>query len=227
MVATVADLSLIEQARVIAGRDLVRERRRGEVAWVIVPFGAIAMMLIPLGIGIDTPTLRRIGPGLFWVVVLLFGVLVTVRRTAADGPAERALLLRFGVDPVAELWGRTAAHVVLLLVFQVVVGLVTVVLYDVDVSRWPVVAILLPLIALGLALLGTITGGVAAATGGSNLVPFLVAPLAIPLLLAATESIDGSTTTRGILGWLLLIVLVDTILAVAGVLTARPLQEIT
>lgn len=218
---------LAAQARTIAGLDLVRERRRGEVLWVIVPFGAIAMLLIPFGIGIDTPTLRRIGPGLFWVVVLLFGVLVTIRRTAAATDAELSLMVRLGVDPVAELWGRSAASALMLIGFQLVVGVVTIALYDVDIARWPVALVLVVLVAVGLALLGTIAGGVSGSSGGANLVPFLAAPLAIPLVLGATEAMDGNTTTRGILGWLLLIVLVDIILALIGVLTARPLQEIT
>lgn len=219
--------SLAAQAATIARRDLTRERRRGEVLWVTLPFGAIAMLLIPFGIGIDTPTLRRIGPGLFWVVVLLFGVLVTVRRTAVDTGSERALMIRLGVDPVAELTGRTVANVLMLVIFEVVVGAVTVVLYDVDMSRWSVMLVLIPLVAIGLGLLGTIAGGISGTSGGTNLVPFLAAPLAIPLLLAATESIDANNPTRSILGWLLLIVLVDVVLALAGVLTARPLQEIT
>lgn len=219
--------SVSRQARTIAGRDLQRERRRGEVLWVIVPFGAVAMLLIPFGIGIDTPTLRRIGPGLFWVIVLLFGVLVTMRRTAADSETERSLMIRLGVDPVAELVGRTTASVVMLIGFQIVVGAVTIALYDIDVSRWPVVLVLILLVGVGLGLLGTIAGAISGTSGGANLVPFLAAPLAIPLLLAATEAMDGNTPTRGILGWLLLIVLVDIVLALVGVLTARPLQEIT
>jgi len=222
----VTEPTLSSQALTIAGRDIQRERRRGEVLWVILPFGAIAMLLIPFGIGIDTPMLRRIGPGLFWVVVLLFGVLVTVRRTAADTDTEQALMLRLGVDPVAELLGRSAASVAMLIGFQLVVGAVTIALYDVDIARWPVLIALVPLVAIGLGLLGTIAGGISGSSGGANLVPFLVAPLAIPLLLAATQSMDGSTPTGGILGWLLLIVVVDIVLAVIGVLTARPLQEI-
>ena len=214
------------QARAVAHRDLLRERRRGEVTWVTVPFGAIALLLIPLAIGIDAPTLRRIGPGLFWIVVLLFGVLVTVRRTAAEGPAQRDLTLRLGIDPAASFIGRSAANAGMLLVFEVVIGLVAVVLYDIGGTPWPWLVIIVPAAAAGLGLLGTLAGSIAAGQGGANLVPFLVAPLAIPLLLGATQALDaGLRSTGSILAWVLLMLLVDVLLTIVGVLTARPLQE--
>lgn len=214
------------QLRAVARRDLVRERRRGEVTWVTLPFGAVALLLIPLAIGIDAPTLRNIGPGLYWIVVLLFGVLVTVRRTAAEGEQDRALTARLGVEPAAVFLGRALANLGLLLSFQLVVGVVAVVLYDIDLERWPWLFAVIPAAAVGLALLGTLAGAIAAGSGGANLVPFLVAPLAIPLLLGATQALDaGLSDGNGILAWVLLMVFVDIVLAIVGVLTARPLQE--
>jgi len=214
------------QAVAVARRDLLRERRRGEVTWVTLPFGAIALLLIPLAIGIDAPTLRRIGPGLNWIVVLLFGVLVTVRRTAVDGAADRDLAMRLGIDPAAVFIGRTMANAGLLLVFELVVGAAAVVLYDIELTRWPWLLAVIPAAALGLGLLGTLAGAIAAGQGGANLVPFLVAPLAIPLLLGATQALDaGLADGDGSLPWVLLMVLVDVIVAIVGVLTARPLQE--
>lgn len=218
--------ALWPQVRAVARRDLLRERRRGEVTWVTVPFGAIALLLIPLAIGIDAPTLRRIGPGLYWIVVLLFGVLVTVRRTAAETEQVRSLGQRLGIDPAAAFLGKTVANLGLLLGFEVIVGGVAVVLYDIDLSRWPWLLVVIPAAAVGLALLGTLAGAIAAGSGGVNLVPFLVAPLAIPLLLGATQALDAGLDDRtGILAWVLLMVFVDIVLTIVGVLTARPLQE--
>ena len=213
------------QAVAVAGRDLRRERRRGEVAWVTVPFGAVAMLVIPLAVGIDAPTLRRIGPGLFWVVVLLFGVLVTVRRTVTEtGSAQ--IGVRLGIDPAAGFLGAAMANTALLLVFEVAVGAVTVMLYDLDLSRWPWLLVVVPAVAVGLALLGTLAAAVAAGAGSPTLVPFLVAPLAIPLLIGATQALDaGLVEGGGILPWVLMVLLVDVVALVLGVVTARPLQE--
>jgi heme exporter protein B len=217
---------MLEQARIVAMRDLVRERRAGEVAWVTVPFAAVALLLIPLAINTDTPLLRRIGPGLYWVVVLLFGVLTAVRRTAIETSAQRDAAALSGIDPAAGFAGKAAANILMLAGFEVVVGAVAIVLYDIDLVRWPWLLAVVPLAAIGLGLLGTLAASIAATAGaGAGLIPLLVAPLAVPLLLGATAALDSLRPSGGILAWVLLMVGVDAGLALAGVLSARPLAE--
>jgi len=57
------------------------------------------------------------------------------------------------------------------------------------------------------------------------LAPLLVAPLAIPILLGAAQATEGLRLGTGILRWILVLALVDVVLALAGVLTARVLEE--
>lgn len=214
------------QVAAVARRDLLRERRRGEVVWVTVPFGAIALLLVPLAVGTDQTLLRRIGPGFFWVVVMLFGVLVAVRRTAAETPAQRDATALLGLDPAAGFVGRTLASTLLLLVFEVTLGVVAVALYDLPLVAWPWLLLVVPLVAVGLAALGTLAGAIVASVDvGAALVPLLVTPMAIPLLLGATQSLAGLTVEGSILSWMLLMVIVVLVLTVVGVLSARPLQE--
>ena len=214
------------QARTIAARDLRLERRAGEVLWITVPFGAISLLLIPLAIGADTPQLRDIGPGLYWVVVLLFGALISVRRTGNATQAQRDLTALLGVDAAAAFAGRVAAGTTMLLVFQAIVGVAAVLLYDIDLTGWQWLFLIMPLAAAGLGGLSALAGAVAASMNTSPaLVPLLVAPLAVPLLLGATQGMDSVQTGGGILPWILLMVVVDLVLAITGVLTARPLQE--
>lgn len=214
------------QAAAVAGRDLVRERRNGEVLWITIPFGVVALLLVPLAVGTDAPLLRAIGPGLFWVIVMLFGVLVAVRQANTDTPAQRDAAALLGLDPAAGFTGRTVATFVLLLAFEIVVGLAAIAFYDIPLSGWLWAILVFPLIAIGLALLGTLAGSIVSNTSaGTALVPFLVAPLAVPLLLGATQVFEGLRLGHSILGWILLVLIVDLVLAIVGVLTARPLQE--
>lgn len=214
------------QAGVIARTDLRSELRTGEVLAVTIPFGAVALLLIPFGIGTDVPLLRQIGVGIYWAVVLLFGMLVALRRSAAEGPAQRDLLGLLGVDPAARFAGRALSTGVLLLAFELILGPVALALYDARISGWPWLAIVVPLVAAGLALLSTLIGSIVGGTASAPaLVPLLVAPLSIPILLAATQAGEGLRLGESILAWLLLLVVMDILLAIAGVLTARPLQE--
>lgn len=218
--------TMMAQAVVAAKRDLSRERRRGEVIWVTIPFGVVAMLLIPMAVGADAPRLRELGPGLYWVVVLLFGVLVTVRSTAADSPQQRDLNRLIGLDPAAGFAGRAFASFVLLMVFEVVVGLATIALYDVTLAAWFWLPIILVVAGAGLALIGSLAASIAGSLAtGSALVPLLVAPMAVPLLLGATQALDGLRLGNAILPWMLLMVIVVFVLMIVGVVTARALQE--
>ncbi len=214
------------QALAVARRDLARERRRGEVLWVTIPFGVIALLLVPLAIGTDQATLHRVGPGLYWVVVLLFGVLVGVRGAADETGPQRDAAALLGLDPVAVFAGRTIATSSLLVLFEIVVGVAAVAFYDIDLIGvgWLVVVVLL--VAAGLGTLATLASSiVAAGAGAAALVPLLVAPLAIPLLLGATQSLDGLRQGRSILSWILLMIVVVLVLGIVGVVSSGPLQE--
>jgi heme exporter protein B len=214
------------QAFAIARRDLDRERRSGEVAWVTIPFGAIALLLVPLAVGINQDVLTKIGTGMLFVIVMLFGVLTSVRRTNVETPAQRDAIALLGIDPAAEFAGKTIASATLLLGFEIVMGVVAVALYGLDLKGWEWMLIVMPLTALGLAELGTLSGAIAASVNaGPALIPLLVTPLAIPLLLGATQTVEAVSRDAGNLSWVVLMMIVVIALAIVGVVTARPLQE--
>lgn len=217
-----------KQAREIARKDLVVEARTSEVLLMTAPFGAAALILIPLAIGTDTPLLNQIGAGLYWIVVLLFGVLVILRKSAVDGPPQNDVIRLLGVDPAARFAGAVATTALLLLLFEILLAPVVIALYNPDLRGWGWLVLILPLTALGLALLGTIAAGVTTGIGTrTSLTPLLIVPLALPLLLGATQALEGLRLGRGILPWLTLLAATDLALAVAGVLAARPLEEAT
>jgi len=194
--------------------------------WVTIPFGAIALLLVPLAVGINQDVLQQIGTGMLFVVVMLFGVLTSIRRTNIETPEQRDAIALLGIDPVAEFTGRVMASAALLLVFEIVIGVVAVALYGLDISGWEWMLVVMPLAAIGLAELGTLSASIAgSAQAGPALVPLLVTPLAVPLLLGATQTVKTIGGGGVNLSWLVLMVIVVLVLAIVGVLTARPLQE--
>jgi len=213
------------QVAAVTRRELLRERRRGEVLWVTIPFGVIAVMLVPLAVGTDQVLLHRIGPGVFWTVVLLFGVLVAVRGAGVETPSQRDAAALLGLDPVAVFAGRVLAAAALLIAFEIVVGIAAVVLYDLALVAVPWLAAVVVLVAAGLGMLATIAAAIVTSTNAAALVPLLVAPLAIPLLLGATQTLDGLQQGHGSLSWILLMIVVVLVLGIVGVVSAGPLQE--
>lgn len=215
------------QATEFARRDLLAERRVGEVAAIVIPFGAVALMTLPLALGIDSAIISRVGPAMFWVVTLLFAMQIALRHSSADRPEHRAMLTLLGVDPLARLIGRSAASALLIGVFMTAMFPLMVLFYAPDLpDRWPAALIPAALAALGLALVGTLASEVTAGLRTrSTLAPLLVAPLAIPLLVGGAQALESLTRGGSILPWTLLVTAADLALAVTGALIARPLEE--
>ena len=217
----------LAQAVEIARKDLRLEVRAGEALLVTAPFGAVALLLVPLAVGTDVPMLRSVGYGMYWVVVLLFGVLATLRQSAVDTPPQAALLRLTGVHPAVALAGRAVANAVLLLAFELAVLPVAVIVYDPPLDGWPWLLPVLPLVAVGLAVLGTLAGALAQGLAGRTAVgPLLVVPLALPLLLSATQVAEAARYGAAPWRWLALLALVDVVLALAVLLSARSLEEV-
>jgi heme exporter protein B len=215
-----------QQVRAVVDRDLLRERRQGDMLWITIPFGAIALLLIPLAVGTDAVLLRGIGPGMYWVIVMLFGVLVAVNRASRETLPQQDASALLGLDPAAGFVGRTISSAIFLLIFEAIVGVVAVGLYDISIIGFGWLMATMVIVAVGLALLGTLTAAIVnSSSAGTALVPLLVAPLSVPLLLGATQTYDGLQGGYSILSWVLLMVAVVLVVSIIGVLTARPLQE--
>jgi len=216
-----------QQAKEIARKDLIVEGRAGEALFITVPFGAVALMLVPLAIGTDRPLLAQVGPGMFLAVALLFGMLVAFRQTAADTPPQQELLTLLGTDSAAKFVGRAATSTLLLFTFELILVPVTILLYNPGrIPGWPWLILVMILLATGLALVGTLAGSVTAGLRTRNtLTPLLVAPLSMPLLLGSAQVVEALRRDRSILLWIMLLVAMNLAVAVIGVVTARPLEE--
>lgn len=83
----------------------------GAGALLPVGFFAGAAVLVPLGVGTDTTTLRAIGPGILWVSLALSS-LVTLERIfqadSEDGTLD--LWLQTGAPPAVIAAAKTVAH---------------------------------------------------------------------------------------------------------------------
>lgn len=221
-----APVSAVRQCVELARKDLTLEWRTGEALLVTAPFGGVALLMMPLAVGSDVPMLREIGPGLYWVVVLLFGVLVTLRQSAVDSSAQLAVLRLSGVHAGVRLSGRVIANTALLLAFQILLAPVAVLFYDPDLTGgWWLLAAL-PLVAVGLAVLGAVANALAQGLAGRTILgPLLIVPVALPLLLGATQTMQAARYGRAPWSWLLLMLIVDFAAALTAGLLARQLED--
>lgn len=211
----------------IARKNLLLERRAGEVLLVTAPMGAVALLVIPIAVGTNVPLLRQVGPGMFWVVTMLFGTFVVLRQSAVEGPAQVRLLTLAGVPTAVQLIGNAIASAVLLVAFGAVLAPVAVMLYDPSARGWSWLLVVLPGVAAGLALLGSIAEAVLRSLSmRTALGPLIMIPLGLPLLLAATQVVEVVGLGRSPVPWLLLILTVDLVLLLLAIFAGHLVEEV-
>lgn len=221
-------MSVLRQAREIARADLVVEGRVGETVRVIVPFAVAALLVLPLAQGPNLALLRQVGLAVFWTLGVLFGMQIALRQSANDTDARRDLHALSGLDPAARFLGRTASATVLLVVFLAVLLAAVAALYDPAVPGFSISPLITAaiLFAYGLAALATLAGEVSAGLRNRGaLASLIIAPLSLPLVMGASQTVAAMGQDTGILSWSLLLLATDIALTVVGVAVAGPLEE--
>lgn len=218
------------QALEIARVDLVVERRAGDTLRIVLPFSVVALMVVPLALDLQLSIVSAVGIGVFWALGVLFGMQIALRQSATDTQERRDLHVLSGVDPAARFTGRAMSGGVLMTAYLGAMLVAMVILFDPDVPKggWPVLLVSTLLVSIGLTELGTLAGEVTSGLRNRTaLASLIVAPLALPLVIGASQSVEALERETGILPWTLLLIASDLALAVAGVALARPLEEAT
>jgi heme exporter protein B len=216
------------QALEVARVDFRIEAREGEVIRIVMPFAVMALLVFPLAMGLDLSTLERIGPAVFWALGVLFGMQVALRQSAEEAVSRKDLYALAGLDPAARFAGRALSGTLLTIGFFAALWLGMVVVYSPGLpAGWPgPTAMATALVAIGLTELGTLAGEVTAGLRNRTaLASLIVAPLAVPLVVGGSQTMDSLARDESILPWVLLLLATDLALAVAGVGLARPLEE--
>ena len=192
-------MSLLQEAVLVAGKDLRIEARSRVTAQQILPFGLVVLLLFAFALDPDRGVLSTVAPGLFWVTVLL-GVLLAVGRAygiEADNGARDGLRLS-GLDSSALFLGKAGAVAIELVALEALLAAGVVVLFNVGLGG--VTPLLLSTLAatVGLAAAGTLYGVLAAGLRvRETLLPVLLLPVVAPVLLGATRAwesaISGAT----------------------------------
>jgi heme exporter protein B len=213
----------------VAGKDLRIEARSRVVLNQVVPFSLVVLVLFALALGPGRAPLARAAPGLFWVSVLFATVLAVQRSVSIESTEARDGLRLSGLDPAGVFLGKATALVVELAVLELVLGTGVVLFYGVHVRS--AVDLVAACVAgtIGLAAAGTLYGALA---GGlrvrETLLPFLLLPVAAPVVLAGTRAWQAALgTAAGSAGdpWLRLLCVFAAVYLALGVVIFGPMLE--
>lgn len=219
----------LKQVGWVVRKDLRVEWRGGETILMVTPFAVLALMLAPLALNADTALLRRIGPGMLWLVLLLFGMTIALRPSAMEPRSLRDLVKLCGLDPAARFLGDSLASAILLFAVTLVLTPVMIALYAPrGEPEWGLLILLGMAGAMALGLLGALIGSlVIGLRTRTSLAPLLALPPAVPVLVATTRGTESAIGQRSSIPWILLLIAMDLALAVVGVLLAGPLDDTT
>lgn len=185
----------------ILARDLRLSLRHGADTLAALLFFLVTAALFPLAIGPAPETLGRIAPGIVWVCALLAALLPLERLFGADlddGSLDQLLLS--GLPPAVIALAKATAHwLVTGLPLLLAAAPLAIMLRLPDAALPSLLAGLLPGTLL-LSLLGTTCAAVVlGARRGGLLLPLLAMPLAMPILIfgvAAAEAAAGGLSPR-------------------------------
>jgi heme exporter protein B len=214
----------------VAGKDLRIEARSRVALSQVAPFGIVALGLFAFALGPDRALMAKGAPGLFWVAVLFCTVLAVQRSVSVESvDGARDALRLSGLDPAGLFLGKAAAVAAQLVVLELVLGVGVTLLYGARIDQPWLVAASCILGTIGLAATGTLYGALSAGLRvKETLLPFLLLPIAVPVLLAGTR-IWQAALAGGVPAdatqWLRLLVVFDAVYLALGVVVYGPIQE--
>jgi heme exporter protein B len=214
-------------AWLVAGKDLRIEWRSRVLLWQVVPFAVIALVLSGLAVGPSAAEMRRVAPGIFYLVTLLVSLLIIGRAQGVEAPVgTRTSVRMLALDPAGVFLGKSLALFVELVGTSLVV-LAGVVLVLHAPLRGTVVALPGVLLALGaLAAAGTIYGAlVGDARASATLLPIIALPPFAGILIVGEKAFASALVGGALARWLAFLALALAAYLALGVLLYGVAEE--
>ena len=191
----------------VVRRDLLLAMRRKSEVLTVLFFFMIVVSLFPLGIGPETPLLRKIAPGILWVAALLASMLGLARLFAADHADGTLEQLALSPSPLGLLvTGKITAHWLVSGLPLVLLAPVLGIQFDLDAGALGVLVVALLLGTPLLSLIGAIGAALTLGLrGGGVLLSLLVLPLYVPALIFGAGAVEAHVSGLGAGGHLSLL----------------------
>lgn len=215
----------VRRAWIVLWKDLLTERRSKESVNALLFFSLLLLFLFEFALGPERDRVRAALPGIFWLGLILAGLLGLGRSflVERDNDCWEGLRLTAG-DKSAVYLGKLAANVALMALVEALLLLLFGAFYDV-----PILGVLRPLALVlllgttGIAAVGTLFAAMTTQVRARELLfPVLLLPAVVPLLLATVTLTQAALAGQPLSGagpWLELLGVADVVYVVVGLLT--------
>lgn len=213
----------LQQAAIIAGKDLAIELATGEIVATSGFFAVLVAVIASLAFYAGQEATQGVAPGVIWVAVAFASVLA-VGRTWQREREDNALagLLVLPVSRGAIFAGKAVSVGIFVAIVEAIVIPVSALLFSVDLVETGPGMLLICLCATpGIAAVGTLFGAMTVRTRARDLVLASVFfPLLAPTLLAAvagTRELFGGARTDELVDYLALMGVFGVVFSVGGI----------
>ncbi len=214
---------MLRTANVILWKDLRIEMRTRDAIGAALVFSLLTLVIFNFALNANTPELRRLASGFFWVAFAFSGTLSLARSFALEKESGAGRALVFApVDAAGVYLGKFLANAFFLLVTQVVILPAFIIFFDVSIvadRSWALVASFL-LGSIGFGAVGTLFSAIASNTRMRELMlPLLFLPITVPALIAAVETTSfalGASDSAGF--WFRLLIVYDVVFVTVSLL---------
>ena len=214
---------MFRTARVVLWKDLKIEMRTRDAVGAALVFSLMVMVIFNFALDANTPEMRRLAAGFFWVAFAFSGTLALNRSFALEKESGGGRALVFApVDPAGVYLGKFLANALFLLITQVMVLPAFIVFFDASVvaDRWWALVASFVLGSVGFASVGTLFSAVASNTRMRELLlPLLFLPVTVPVLIGAVETtsyaLGGSDSASF---WFRLLIVYDVVFVTVSLL---------
>ena len=185
-------MTIVRQALVLVGKDLLLEWRGRSRFLSVLLFGVVTLLLFSFAVGPDSAALRAAAAG-FLVLALLLSSTLSLSESFRLEQEDRALegLVLLPVDPVAMFYGKAIGNTLFLLLLAPIFTPVALVLYSVELGAVKILTLvgLWALAAAGLSAPGTLYAAMTSRLRSQDvLLPLLLFPLVVPVLMGSVKA---------------------------------------
>jgi len=199
----VADGTFVNDAALVAAKDLRLELRSRVAVSQVVPFAVLLLVIFGFALDGDQTTLQRLTSGLYWVAVLFAAVLIVQRAFAVESDdGVRDALRLAGMRPASVFVGKAGAIFVQLIVLEVLLGVGVAVFFGTTLTGWGLLIASAVVAAAGISAAGTLYGVLTAGLRvKESLLPMLLLPVLAPVLIGATRAMGAALGDVAVDGW--------------------------
>jgi heme exporter protein B len=214
---------MLRTAATVLWKDLRIEMRTRDAVGAALVFSLLTMVIFNFALDTNTPEMRRLAAGFFWVAFAFSGTLALNRSFALEKESGAGRALIFApVDPAGVYLGKFLANALFLLITQLIVLPAFIIFFDATVvaDRWWALAASFVLGSIAFAAVGTLFSAVAVNTRMRELMlPLLSLPVTVPALIGAVETTAfalGGTDSASF--WFRLLVVYDVVFVTVSLL---------